>query len=71
MLSIVIIFMRFQKWGDLGRNLGAKSVYFTLVDAMPDTKNLLLDSSQKIKALEQVNQIEGTVLHAKPRNYMG
>lgn len=52
--------------GDLGRNLGAKSVYFTLVDAMPDTKNLLLDSSQKIKALEQVNQLKARFYMQNP-----
>lgn len=59
-------FHEISKMGDLGRNLGAKSVYFTLVDAMPDTKNLLLDSSQKIKALEQVNQLKARFYMQNP-----
>lgn len=46
------------RMGDLGRNLGAKSVYFTLVDAMPETQELLLDEEQRLKALEQVQQLK-------------
>lgn len=45
------------KMGDLGRNLGAKSVYFTLVDAMPETQELLLDDDQRSSALQQVSQL--------------
>ena len=33
---------------------------------MPDTKNLLLDSSQKIKALEQVNQLKARFYMQNP-----
>ncbi len=54
------------KMGDLGRNLGARSVYFTLVDAMPDTQGLLLDAKQKSRALEQIEQLKSRFYMLNP-----
>ncbi len=46
-----------SRMGDLARNLSVDSVYFTLVDAMPDTKDLVLDEAMRSEALEEVKRI--------------
>ena len=45
------------RMGDLGRNLGAKAVYFTLVDAMEDTRGMVLDESMPRDAVAEVEHL--------------
>lgn len=46
-----------SKMGDLGRNLGAKAVYFTLVDPMDDTRQMMLNEEQRKEAREEIRRI--------------
>lgn len=47
-----------SKMGDLGRNLGAEAVYFTVVDALDDTKGLVLTPEQRKSALLEVDRLK-------------
>lgn len=47
-----------SRMGDLARNLAVDSVYFTLVDLMPDTRELLLSEEERVFALKEVKRIE-------------
>ncbi|MCO4782814.1 MAG: radical SAM protein [Candidatus Cloacimonetes bacterium] len=47
-----------EKMADLARNLRFDSVYFTLVDAMDDTKSLLLNDQDRINALRQIQRVK-------------
>ena len=46
-----------SKMGDLGRNLGATAVYFTLVDPMDDTRQMMLNEEQRKEAQEEIQRI--------------
>ncbi|MBW7874544.1 MAG: radical SAM protein [Candidatus Cloacimonetes bacterium] len=47
-----------SKMGDLARNLCVDSVYYTLVDSMPDTRELVLSDSERIEAIQEVKRVK-------------
>ncbi|MCJ8347037.1 radical SAM protein [bacterium] len=47
-----------EKMADMARNLRFDAVYFTLVDAMDDTKQLLLNQKDRNYALQQISNLK-------------